>query len=100
MTLMKMESQNIVRGIPREISIRWILVMQLKKCLRKIFQLYVTHVLRSIEGGGTKLKYFFLLQEFNNVFMDEVSGFPPRGTLISQLTFYMVFPQCPRFLTG
>jgi hypothetical protein len=36
--------QNIVKGIPRPISIREILALQIKRCFKKGCQLYAAHV--------------------------------------------------------
>ena len=38
----------VVKGIPKVISIRQVLAMQLKKFYRKGFQLYVAHILEQI----------------------------------------------------
>jgi hypothetical protein len=53
--------QSIVKGIPRPISIREILAIQLKRCFRKGCQLYATHVKESEKTKGTSLEDFSVL---------------------------------------
>jgi hypothetical protein len=68
--------QSIVKGIPRPISIREILALQLKRCFRKGCQLYATHVEEPDNTKGPSLEYFLVLQEFEYVFQ-EIPKFPP-----------------------
>ena len=60
------------------ISIRHILTMQLKKFCRKGCRLYATHVLEAMENETPRLEDFHVLQEFMNVFLDEIPGLPPK----------------------
>ena len=69
---------RVVRGIPKVISIRNISAMQLKNFYRKGFILYASHVLEAREHETPRLEEFHLLQEFRDVFPDEILGFPPK----------------------
>ena len=69
---------RIVRGIPKVISVRQISAMQLKKFCRKVFQLYAAHILETIENETPRLEEFHVLQEFRDVFLDEILGLPPK----------------------
>ena len=51
----------VVRGIPKVISVRQILAMQLKKFCRKGCQLYVAHILEAIENETPRLEDFHVL---------------------------------------
>jgi hypothetical protein len=66
-----------VKGILRPISIREISSLELKRCFRKGFQLYVAHVEEPKTTKGPSLEYFTVLQEFEYVFQ-EIPGFPPK----------------------
>ena len=52
--------------------------MQLKKLCRKCCELYATRVLEKIENEIPKLEDYHVLQEFQDVFFDEVPGLPPK----------------------
>ena len=69
---------RVVRGIPKEISVRHISTMQPKKFRRKGCRLYATHVLEAAENETPKLEDFHVLQEFRDVFPDEILGLPPK----------------------
>jgi hypothetical protein len=68
---------STVKGVPRPIFIREISALQLKRCLRKGFQLYATHVEEPKKTKGPSLEEFSVLQEFEDVFQ-EIPGFPPK----------------------
>ena len=68
----------VVRGIPKVISVRHISAMQLKKFSRKGCRLYATHVLKEVENETPRLEDFHVLQEFRDVFLDEIPGLPPK----------------------
>ena len=65
-------TQRVVRGIPKVIYIRHASTMQLKKLCRKGFQLYVAHVVEAAENETPSLEDFHVLQEFRDVFLDEI----------------------------
>jgi hypothetical protein len=69
--------QSTVKGIPRPISIREILALQLKRCFRKGCQLYAAHVEEPDNTKGQSLEYFSVLQEFEDVFQ-EIPRLIPR----------------------
>ena len=52
--------------------------MQLKKFCRKGFILYAAHDLEAIENETPRLEDFPVLQEFRDVFPDEIPGIPPK----------------------
>ena len=62
--------QEMVKGIPRPISIQKISSLQLKKCFRKGCKLYVGHAEDTIECKTPSIKYFSVLQEFVVVFQE------------------------------
>ena len=69
---------RFVRDIPKVISMSHISAMQLKKLCRKRFQLYVAHILEATENETTRWDDFHWLQEFKDVFPDEILGLPPK----------------------
>ena len=52
--------------------------MQLKKFCRKGFQLYATHIVEAAETKTPRLEDFRVLQEFMDVFPDEIPRLPPK----------------------
>ena len=68
----------VVRGIPKVISMRKILVMHLKNFCRKGCQLYASHIKEVAENEIPWLEEYPVLQEFKDVFPDEVPGLPPK----------------------
>ena len=69
---------RVVRGIPKGVSVRHISTMQLKKLCRKGCKLYVAHVLEATENETPRLEEFHVLQEFKDVFPDEIPGLRPK----------------------
>jgi hypothetical protein len=53
--------QRTVKGVPRPISIREISTLQLKRCFRKVCQLYATHVEDTDNTKGPSLEYFLVI---------------------------------------
>ena len=76
----------IVRGIPKVISVRQISAMQLKKFCRKGCQLYASHIVEASENETLKLEDYRVLQEFKDVFLDEILGLPPKRDIDSRLS--------------
>ena len=68
----------MVRGIPRVISMRQILAMQFKKFCRKGCQLYAAHILETTGDETPRLEDYQVLQEFKDVFPDEIPRLPPK----------------------
>ena len=60
------------------ISVRQISAMQLKKFCRKGFQLYASHILEETGNEAPRLEDFHVLQEFRDVFPDEIPWLPPK----------------------
>ena len=69
---------RVVRGIPKVISVRQVSTMQLKYFCRKVCRLYVAHVLEAMENETPKLEDYHVLQEFRDVFPDEIPVLPPK----------------------
>ena len=68
---------RVVRGIPNVISVRQISAMQLKKFCRKGCRVYATPVMEEAENETPRLEDFHVLQEFRDVFPDEIR-IPPK----------------------
>ena len=68
----------VVKGIPKVISVRQVLAMQLKKFCRKGCHLYATHKLETSGDENPRLEDYLVLQEFKDVFPDEIPGLPPK----------------------
>ena len=95
---------RVVEGIPKVVSIRKIPSMQVKKLSRKGCQLYAAHVLEKTKNEIPKLEDHYVLQEFKDVFPDEVLGLPPKrdidftidivlgATLVSKTPYKMSTP--------
>jgi hypothetical protein len=66
-----------VQGIPREVTIREILALQLKKCYRKGCQIFAAHMEETPRDKVTNLEDHAMLKEFEDVFK-EVPGLPPK----------------------
>jgi hypothetical protein len=64
-------------GITRAMDVREILAMQLKKCYRKGYQLFVAHVGEASRDAVSKLEDHEVLKEFKDVFW-EVTGLSPK----------------------
>ena len=71
----------VVRGIPKVISMRRISAMQLKRFYRKGCQLYVAHILEETEDETPRLEDYQVLQEFKDVFLNEIPGLLPKGDI-------------------
>ena len=71
-------NQVVVKGIPKVISVRQVSTMQLNKFCRKGFQLYATQILEATDDETPKLEDYQVLQEFRDVFPDEIIGLPPK----------------------
>ena len=52
--------------------------MQLKKLCRKGCRLYAAHFFEAIENETPRLEEFLALQEFRDVFPDEIPRIPPK----------------------
>ena len=68
----------VVRGIPKVISVRQISTMQLKKFCRKCCIVYATHVFEATVNTNPSLEDFHVLQEFRDVFPNEIPGLLPN----------------------
>ena len=68
----------MLKCITKVIFVRLLSTMQLKKFCRKVFRLYAAHVVEATENEIPRLEDFHLLQEFRDVFPDEIPGLPPN----------------------
>jgi hypothetical protein len=66
-----------VQGIPRAVTIREILALQLKKCYRKGCQIIAAHLAETPRDKVPNLEDYAVLEYFEDVFK-EVPGLPPR----------------------
>jgi hypothetical protein len=66
---------KIVQVIPRDVAVREISAMQLKKCYRKGCQLFVAHVEEASRDEVSRIGDHEVLTEFKDVFQ-EVPGLP------------------------
>ena len=66
----------VVKGIPKVISVRWVSTMQLKKFYRKRSKLYAAHIMEPIGDKTHRLEDYQVLQEFKDVFPDEIPRIP------------------------
>ena len=67
------------QGIPKLVSVRQVLAMQLKKCIRKGSQVYAIQVMNLLEKeDNPNLEDFVVLREFRDGFVDEIPELPPR----------------------
>ena len=79
--LMKEGSASEIKGIPKKVLVRYISALQLRKFVNKGYQLYAFHVLDSIEDKDPLLEDYQSLQEFVDVFLDEVCGLRRKGEI-------------------
>ena len=87
----------VVKGIPKVISVRQVSAMQLKKFCRKGCKLYAAHVLEVVENDTPRLEDYQVLQEFKDVFPDEILGLPPTRDI--DFTIEFVLGEAPVFKT-
>ena len=67
-----------VRGIGKILFVRQISVMQLKNICRKGCQLYAAHIEEETDNETLKLEDYHMLQEFRDVFPDDIPRLPPK----------------------
>jgi hypothetical protein len=70
-------NQREVQGIPREVTIREISAMQLKKCYRKGCQIFAAHMEEASKDKVPNMEDHAVLEYFEYVFK-EVPGLPPK----------------------
>jgi hypothetical protein len=68
-----------IQGVRRKVSLRFISIMKVKRCLRKGCRLYVVEAVN--ERKGTSLDQYPILSEFKDVFPNELLGLPPKREL-------------------
>jgi hypothetical protein len=72
------DTARTVQGIQKPVSVRQISAMQFKKCMRKGCQFYAIQVTNLLEKENKpNLEDFFVLQDFRDVFVDEILELPP-----------------------
>jgi hypothetical protein len=67
-----------LQGIQNPVSMRQISSLQVKKYCRKGCPLYAIQVLNFVENKKPILEDHPILREYKYVFLEEVSGLPPR----------------------
>jgi hypothetical protein len=70
-------NRKAVQGIPRTIIVREISTMKLKKCYRKGFQIFSSHMDEAPKDKVPKSKDHVVLKYFEDVFK-EILGPPPK----------------------
>jgi hypothetical protein len=70
--------KRTLHGIQKPISMRQISSLQVKKYCRKGFPLYTIQLLNSVEDSKTSLEDHPILKEYKDMFLDEITGLPPR----------------------
>jgi hypothetical protein len=73
------DTTRTTQGIPKPVSVRQVSAMQFKKCMRKGCQVYTIQITNLLEKEDKpNLEDFDVLQEFKDVFVDEIPELPPR----------------------
>ena len=83
----------VVKGIPKVIFVRHILVMQLKNFCRKGCQLYAAHIEEVAVNETLNLEDYHVLQEFKDVFPNDILGILPKRDM--DFTFELVLEATP-----
>ena len=74
-------NQVKVQGIPKKFFVRQISTLQVKKCVRKGYKLFLVNI-RDVESDREqRIEYFSILEEFKDVFLEEIPGLPPKWDL-------------------
>jgi hypothetical protein len=89
-----------MKGISKPISIRQVSTLQLKKYSRKGYQMYVVHVLETTKNKCSTIKDYPILQEFRDVFPDEIPGLPPKWDIDFSIDLMPELCLYPKFLIG
>jgi hypothetical protein len=63
-----------IQGVRRNVSLRFISTMKVKRCLRQGCQLYVVEAMNEMKG--LSLDQYPVLSEFKDVFLNELPGLP------------------------
>ena len=74
-------NQVKVQGIPKKVFVRQISALQVKKCVRKCYKLFVVNI-RDIESDREQhIEDLPVLEEFKDVFHKEIPGLPLKWDL-------------------
>jgi len=69
----------IVKGIPRKVSVLEISALQMNKFVRKGYKVFAVHILdNSNENGNADIENIPILNEYKDVFPEEIPGLPPK----------------------
>jgi hypothetical protein len=94
-----------LQGIRKPVSVRQISALQMRKYCRKGCPVYAIQVLKTIEGAKPSLNEHPILREYKDVFLEEVSGLPPRRDIdfsieiapgavpVSRTPYWMITPE-------
>ena len=70
-----------VQGISKKVSVRQISALQGKKCIWKGYKLFAVNI-QGIESEREQhIEYFLILEEFKDLFLEEIPGLPPKRDL-------------------
>ena len=74
-------NQVKVQGIPKKVSVRQISTLQEKKCVRKGCNLFAVDIQDVDSNREQRIEYFPVLEEFKDVFPEEIPGLPLKRDL-------------------
>jgi hypothetical protein len=73
------DTTRTTQGIPKPVSVRKVIAMQFKKCMRKGCQVYAIQITNLLgKEDKPNLEDFVVLCEFRDVFVDEILELRPR----------------------
>jgi len=94
---------RIVQGISKHVSIRKISALQFKKCISKGCRIYAIQVTNLVnEEKKPKLEDFVVLEEFQDIFAEEIPGLPPKREMdfsIDSLPRYALVSNAPYIMS-
>ena len=70
-----------VQGIPKKFFVRQNSALQAKKCVRKGCKLFVVNIQDVESDREQHIEYFLVLENFKDVFPEEIPGLPPKRDL-------------------
>ena len=74
-------NQVKVQGIPKKFFVRQIFSLQEKKCVRKGCKLFAVNIWEVESDREQHIEDFPILEEFKDVFCEEILGLPPKWDL-------------------
>jgi hypothetical protein len=80
------EGKQGKKGIPRDIVVREVSVMQLKKSFRKGCQMFLVHMEEATKDKVASIEDHLVLRDFEDVFR-EILGLPPKRDIDLSIDF-------------